>query len=111
MNIVESEKNNITILSVSGRMDATTAPQFNEACQNVLSSGKKSVIVDLGGLEYISSAGLRSILVMGKSCKSAQANLAFCSMQNMVADMFKLSGFISILKVYPSQDEALNALA
>ena len=50
------------------------------------------------------------ILTLGKSCKAAKAALAFCSMQAMVADMFKLSGFTSILTVFGSLDEALAGM-
>lgn len=100
----------VTVSKISGRMDATTVAQFNEECQNLLSAGAGRIIIDLEGLEYISSAGLRGILTMGKACKSAGTALAFCSMQAMVADMFKLSGFTSILKVYPSLDEALAGM-
>ena len=100
----------VTVMKVSGRMDATTVAAFNEECQKQLSSGSGHFIVDLGGLEYISSAGLRGILSMGKACKAAKAALAFCSMQAMVADMFKLSGFTSILTVYATLDEALAGM-
>ena len=100
----------VTVSKISGRMDATTVAQFNEECQKLLAAGAGRIIVDLEGLEYISSAGLRGILTMGKACKSAGTVLAFCSMQAMVADMFKLSGFTSILKVYPTLDDALAGM-
>ena len=91
-------------------MDATTVGGFTDECQTQLKNGSGRFIVDLGGLEYISSAGLRGILLLGKSCKAAKAALAFCSMQAMVADMFKLSGFMSILTVFGSLDEALEGM-
>ena len=110
MLIETSVQEGINIIKISGRMDATTTPQFNDAYQKLLESGQGRFIVDLGGLEYISSAGLRGILSMGKACKASGSSLAFCSMQAMVADMFKLSGFTSILNVYASLDEALAAM-
>lgn len=110
MQIDISAQDGVTILKVNGRMDATTVADFTETCQKALDSGAGRYIVDLGGLEYISSAGLRGILTMGKACKAAKAALAFCSMQSMVADMFKLSGFTSILKVYATLDEALAGM-
>ena len=100
----------VTVISLNGRMDATTVGSFTEECQAQLKGGSGRFIVDLAGLEYISSAGLRGILTMGKACKAAKATLAFCSMQAMVADMFKLSGFTSILTVYATLDEALAGM-
>ena len=111
MQIDTSVQDGVTVTKISGRMDATTVSQFNDECQRLIQSGTGRIIVDLGGLEYISSAGLRGILTMGKACKSAGITLAFCSMQSMVADMFKLSGFTSILNVHPGLPEALAAMA
>ena len=110
MQINTTIQDGVSVTRISGRMDATTVAEFNEECQNLLKSGSGRIIIDLAGLEYISSAGLRGILTMGKACKAAETALAFCSMQNMVADMFKLSGFTSILKVYPTLDEALAGM-
>lgn len=110
MQIDIAVQDGITILKVAGRMDATTVNVFTDECQKQLKTGSGRFVIDLAGLEYISSAGLRGILTMGKACKAAKAALAFCSMQAMVADMFKLSGFTSILTVYATLDEALAGM-
>ena len=110
MQINTTIQDGVSVTKIAGRMDATTVTEFNDVCQKLLNSGSGRIIIDLEGLEYISSAGLRGILTMGKACKSAGKVLAFCSMQAMVADMFKLSGFTSILKVYPTLDEALAGM-
>ena len=110
MQIDVNKQEGVTILKVSGRMDATTVTEFTEECQKQIKDGSGRFIVDLAGLEYISSAGLRGILTIGKTCKAAKAALAFCSMQAMVADMFKLSGFTAILSVYATLDDALAGM-
>lgn len=110
MQIDTATTDGITVLTVSGRMDATTVNDFSETCQKFLAEGAKKFAIDLGGLEYISSAGLRGILMLEKSSKKNGSSLAFCSMQSMVADMFKLSGFTSILHVFPTLEEALDSL-
>ena len=110
MQIDVNKQDGVTILKISGRMDATTVTEFTEECQKQIKDGSGRFIVDLAGLEYISSAGLRGILTIGKTCKTAKAALAFCSMQAMVADMFKLSGFTAILSVYSTLDEALAGM-
>ncbi|MBO4317752.1 MAG: STAS domain-containing protein [Mailhella sp.] len=110
MHIETTDIDGITVAKVSGRMDATTVADFTQACQKLLEEGPGKFIIDLAGLEYISSAGLRGILTLGKACKSNGSVLAFCSMQAMVADIFKLSGFTSILQVYPSLEEALAGM-
>ena len=110
MDITTTIQDGISVTKVSGRMDATTVSLFSDECQKLLNSGTGRFIIDLGGLEYISSAGLRGILTMGKACKSNGFALAFCSIQSMVADIFKLSGFNAILNVYPTLNDALKGL-
>ncbi|WP_294509515.1 STAS domain-containing protein [uncultured Bilophila sp.] len=111
MQAVISEQGCVSILALSGRMDATTASVFDEACRSLLDGGAKKIVVDLAGIEYISSAGLRVILTMVKASKGAVATLAFCSMQSMVAEVFKISGFSSMLPIYATRDEAVSALS
>ena len=98
MNVVTSEKNGVVVLHVEGSMDATTVTQFDAEWKKVLEDGSKKVAIEMSGLEYISSAGLRGILMLAKMGNIKGASLAFVGMQAMVADMFKLSGFNSILK-------------
>ena len=107
MQVVTSEQGCVGIIALTGRIDATTASSFETSCRELLDSGAKKVVVDLGGVEYISSAGLRVILTMVKASKAAAATLAFCSM----AEVFKISGFSSMLPIYATRDEAVSALS
>lgn len=111
MQVQTEERGGVSILALTGRMDATTANIFEEACRALLNAGAKKIVVDLGGIEYISSAGLRVILTMVKASKGMAATLAFCSMQTMVAEVFRISGFSSMLPVYAARDEAVGALS
>ena len=111
MQVQTEERGGVSILALTGRMDATTANVFEEACRALLNAGAKKIVVDLGGIAYISSAGLRVILSMVKASKGTAATLAFCSMQTMVAEVFRISGFSSMLPVYATRDEAVGALS
>ena len=105
MQVVTSEQGCVGIIALTGRIDATTASSFETSCRELLDSGAKKVVVDLGGV------GLRVILTMVKASKAAAATLAFCSMQSMVAEVFKISGFSSMLPIYATRDEAVSALS
>lgn len=111
MEITSEEKNGATLISLIGRMDATTVKSFEEACTAKLSEGAQKVVIDLAQLEYISSAGLRGILMMEKASRAHKATIVFCSMQKLVAEVFKISGFNTILKIFPNQEEAFTALS
>ena len=111
MQIVTTERDGITVISLTGRMDATTVASFDEAWRTCLDNGARLIVVDLGGVEYISSAGLRGILSLLKASKAAKGGLAFCNVGQMVAEVFRISGFTSMLAVFPGLDEALASLA
>ncbi len=111
MNITTHEENSISIVSLSGRMDASTTNDFENACNVLLQADKIKLLIDMNELEYISSAGLRGILTIVKRIKQKQGQIAFCALQNMVSEVFKVSGFTSMLSIYNNKDEALLVMS
>ena len=104
-----TEKEDHLLLAVEGRLDAVTAAEFNSAAARARETAPAvRLLVDLGGLEFISSAGLRGILSLAKNFQQDSRPLAFCGLQPMVADVFKISGLLTILKVFPDQAAALQ---
>jgi anti-anti-sigma factor len=95
------------VVSVSGRMDAITAQEFDAQCRQWLDAGDVNVIADLAGLEYISSAGLRSILSAAKQLKAAKGGLSFCRLSGMVEEVFVVSGFAAMFTLHPTLEDAL----
>jgi len=96
------------IVTVTGRMDATTAPEFEAYMGRWIGQGEVQFIVDFGGLEYISSAGLRSILTTTKSLKAKQGKLILCALRDTVKEVFEISGFSTIIPVYDSVEVAVK---
>jgi anti-sigma B factor antagonist len=106
---LKSDKHgNATVIKIKGRMDALTAPEFEKESAKWIDQGDINLIVDLGELEYISSAGLRSILVTAKKLKSNKGRISFCCPSGMVMKVFSMSGFSSMFSMYDSLDEALT---
>jgi len=66
ISISSRSEGSATIVQVSGRIDAETAPGFEQNCLEAVHGAEKLVVLDFGGVQYISSAGLRSLLVVGK---------------------------------------------
>ncbi len=97
------------VILVTGRIDAVTAKDFEQECGSWTAQGENRMIVDLSGLEYISSAGLRSFLVVGKQIKAAGGTLTLAGMQGMVQEVFDISGFTTLFPAYPSLEKALEA--
>jgi anti-anti-sigma factor len=110
MEIQTRKEKNAVIVSVKGRMDALTAPEFEKNLSDLISKGETLFLLNFAGLEYISSAGLRSILATYKKLKEKQGNILFTGLQGPVEEVFKISGFHTIFKIFDSEETALREM-
>jgi len=97
----------LLIVSVDGRIDTISAPDFQHQMEAIIQRGDKRIVMDLERLDYISSAGLRSILYTAKKVRSLGGTVSCCALQTMVQKVFDVSGFTGLIPVYGSVDEAL----
>ncbi len=110
MQINVRKDQNLLIVSVCGRMDTVTAPDFQEKMQEFLNQGEKKIIMDFCDLEYVSSAGLRCILFAAKKAKAAGGAVACCGLQTMVKKVFDVSGFTAMIPVFECLEEGCEEL-
>lgn len=108
MEFESSKHENAVVIKINGRMDAVTAPEFENECNAWLDKGEKAFVIDLGDLEYISSAGLRSILAAAKKLKASQGSIHFCNLAGMVQEVFSISGFSTMFPIHGTLKEALG---
>jgi len=108
MEISTRKEKDVAVVTVSGRIDAITAPDFEGHLDGLIVQGNKLILINLSGLGYISSAGLRSILSSAKKLKGLSGEIFFTGLQGPVEEVFQISGFQSIFKIFPSEGEALN---
>ncbi len=99
-----------TIVSLNGRMDTLTAPEFEEQMSHIIDAGDRRLVIDMHGLDYISSAGVRSILVVAKKLQAEGGKLALARLTDMVREVPELTGFIKILTICDSTEAALELL-
>jgi anti-anti-sigma factor len=99
-----------TILSPVGRLDSHTAPGFEQEVLAAVAGGTTHMLIDFSNVQYISSAGLRIVLIAAKKMKAAGGKLALCELSDAIAEVFKISGFSSILDIHADQASALAAL-
>ncbi len=98
-----------TVLRPVGRLDSASSPEFEIQVLETLQSGAQRVVLDMSALEYVSSAGLRVILLAGKRLKSAGGRLALAGLRENVRDVFEMSGFLTLFPVLPTVGDALAA--
>lgn len=93
------DKNDSTVnVSVSGRIDTTTAPQLEEAIIPEI-EGANQVIIDFKELEYISSAGLRLLLMLQKKMNASGGTFKILNVNEFVMEVFEMTGFKDILTI------------
>jgi anti-anti-sigma factor len=109
MEIQLSKLEDVLTLSLNGRLDGVTANLVENEFLVQIELGEKWFIFDLTHVSYISSAGLRAVLIAAKKTKSVQGKLAFVGLDANVKEAFDMSGFSTILSIYPTEHDALLA--
>ena len=110
MEIREERGDGALIVAPRGRVDSTTSEELERSLLRCLEQGERRIVVDFAGVEYISSAGLRVLLMLAKRLREARGDLVLCSMGDAVRQVFDLAGFIPLFAVEPSRERALARL-
>lgn len=108
MEIFTRKEGQALIFSPKGRLDAITTPEFESAVISAVDGGDIRILIDMGNIEYISSAGLRSFVVLMKKLKQLNGRLVLFALQKQVMEVFAVCGFSSIITIKDTQQEALG---
>lgn len=110
MNMDAEKMEKAIIVTVSGRMDALSAPEFEKKVGGWMDEGETNFIIDLAMLDYISSAGLRSMLILTKELKAKDGQLLLVALTDTVQEVFEISGFSSIIPICKSVESAIKQI-
>lgn len=109
MEIREERRDAVLIVAPAGRVDSNTSGTFEAS---VLGRAKEPrLLVDLSGVEYISSAGLRVFLMLARKVKEAGGRLVLCGMGASVRQVFDLAGFTALFLVEASVEQGVARLS
>jgi anti-sigma B factor antagonist len=109
MNTEVKQENSSTIVQVDGNVDALTAPELSKVLLDQIAAGHANLVVNLIGVEFMSSAGLRTLLGALKEARSHAGDLRIASTNPGIDKVLKMSGFHNIAKVFASPDEAVSS--
>jgi anti-anti-sigma factor len=109
MEITTNKEKNALIVGVKGRMDALTSVEFQKKMSELISEGESRFIINLKSLDFISSAGLSTILKTAKELRKVNGIILFAELQDNIKDVFKISGFSTIFKIYETEKEAVES--
>lgn len=101
----------VAVFIPSGRIDSQTSKSFEEAVLAAIAAGSTRMVFDFADLAYISSAGLRVVLLAGKRLKTAGGKLVLTNLQPAIREVFEISGFLSLFTVTEDRSAAVAAAA
>jgi anti-anti-sigma factor len=96
------------VIAISGRLDTVFAPRFDAKLAPVLAEPHAHILVDMSGVSYVSSAGLRSILQLVKHTDENGGRVGLFNVSPPIRDVLEISGFPSRLDLYPDRASALG---
>jgi anti-sigma B factor antagonist len=98
----------VPVLNVSGKIDAVTSKQLESAIDELLKLDATMMLLDLREVEYVSSSGLRVLMVAKEKLRQRQGELRLASLQPLVREVFEITGLKQLFTIYPSQGDALK---
>ena len=108
MDISTEMQKDVAVVVAGGRLDAAGAPEIEASCKGLIQKGSKRLLLDMAAVEYISSAGLRSLLVLAKAVKAGGGALALCGLTPAVREVMCISGFDNILPLAEDRAAGLD---
>ncbi len=107
LNIAVVQEAPVTVVNLSGSVDTLTADTLTTHLGAHIREGRSMIVANFEGVGFTSSAGLRSLLISMKEARRTGGDLRLAAVQVSVQKVLALSGFASIMKIYPSTEEAV----
>jgi anti-sigma B factor antagonist len=111
MEITTQQFKHCDLLIVKGRVDSATAPKLAETLDAVIEEGRFKIVIDMTGIEYMSSAGFRALISAQRNCKRYnRGEVVFASVPANIYAALELAGFTSLFQIYPDVTSAVGNL-
>lgn len=107
MNLQLTTAGEFTVVGIHGRIDSVTAGTAEDKLNEQIDLDKPKIIIDCTHLTYISSSGLRVLLLSQKKITANGGILRFCCLQPVITEIFDISGFSGLLTVFPDVASAM----
>jgi anti-sigma B factor antagonist len=98
----------VKIVSLQGRLDANSSPLVEKQLLALVEQGEQRLVLDLSGLLYISSLGLRIFIATAKSIQKVNGKLALSGLSEHIFEIFKIAHFTSIFSIFSTRDKAVE---
>lgn len=110
MEITTIQYKHCDVLTVTGRVDSSTAPQLSEKLNEIINAGRHKIVLDLAGLEYMSSAGFRALIAAQRTCKHHnQGEVVLVNVPENINNALELAGFTTLFKIFKDLTSAVGS--
>ena len=115
MEISHKRFNRVDLLSITGRMDATTAPKLKQEIDSIFSEGRYRIVLDMAGLEYVSSPGLRVLIEARKRARDWKitdlegGDVRIANLPPRIKEVFDLTGFTALFDLFDDTIAAVGS--
>lgn len=109
MDIIETRNGDTLVLDVAGRLDTDTSGAFEKELIGRIEGGETDLVLDFARLDFVSSAGMRVLLMAAKRIRTARGRMVLCGLADEIRNVFQISGFTAVLTIVPSRSDALEA--
>jgi len=107
LSVTERQEGNKTVLAIQGRLDGQNSEVFTQDVTRLIGEGRGSYVLDFSQVPYISSAGLRGILILAKEVRRSGGHLSICSPVPMVLEVMNLARLSMVVPIHATLEEAL----
>ena len=111
MDIQKITKQGVHVLAIQGHLDTRTSDEFQTALLDEIDNGARQLVIDCTDLSYISSSGLRALMVGVRRLKPIGGRLGLCTLRPHLADSLQISGILELFSVFDTVDDAVKALS
>src|SRR5215475_5667560 len=110
MEISERKVGDVCIVQITGRLEWGTSDSLAQRLHHLIDDGERRLVIDGEKLDYISSTGLRVLLVAAKRLKAVDGKIVLSSLKPHIIEVFEIAGFKSIFPIYGNVDQAAQQI-
>ncbi len=103
-------KSSVTVVSPGGRIDAETSPELENRLLALIQRGDARIVLDLAAVDYMSSRGLRVLLLVSRKCQQSEARFALAGLSEFTNELLTITGFLPHFEVFGKADDAVMAM-
>ncbi len=107
MELETTQYNRVTVVDVEGRIDSTTAADFDQEIMGLVESGHKNLLVDMSGVEFLSSAGLRTLVSARKALQDSGGQIKLAQPSQRVIDTLDIAGLDVLFESISDREAAI----